>query len=111
MNGTARGMACALMAILVVAGAVTGRPVVPVFSVDPGQGTARAGLGGSGPASTIDMAIKVGIAVALAREFVVGLQRLAAEQLVRAARDFIGDIRRGRERERVREGPGPKGDR
>ncbi len=111
MNGTTRGIVCALIAILTVAGVVTGRPVVPAFSVGPGQDAARAGLGGGGPGTTIDVAIKVGIAVALAREFVVGLQRLVAEQIVRAARELIGDIERGRERERSREGPGPNRDR
>ena len=110
MNWTARGMACALVAVLVVAGMVTGLPVVPTPSTSPGQGAAswpvqatRATHSWNPQENTIETMVKVAVIVELARRVVSNLERLVAEQLGRAARDFFDSLGRGRERGRERE--------
>jgi len=110
MSRTARGMPCALVAILVVAGVVTGLPVVPSLSTSPGQDTApwsgqttRATHSWNPQENTIETMVKVAVIVELARRVVSNLERLVAEQLGRAARDFFDSVGRGRGRGRERE--------
>ncbi len=106
MSGTAKAAACLVAVALLVAGlaaAPAAGPVRPAGSWHlalPWSVKTAWAYGWSPYDRTLETAIRVAIFVELARQFTMNLNRLVAEQVGRAIKDFVDDVRRGRERDR-----------
>ncbi|MDQ7821000.1 MAG: hypothetical protein QN173_09975 [Armatimonadota bacterium] len=107
MSGTAKAAACVLAVVLLVAGLVGTPATAPArpagswhLALPWTVKTAWAHHGWSPYDRTLETAIRVAIMVELARQFTQNLNRLVAEQVGRAIKDFVDDVRRGRERDR-----------
>jgi hypothetical protein len=107
MHGTARAAACVAAVVVLVASLVGAPATAPArqagswhLALPWSIKTAWAHHGWSPYDRTLETAIRVAILVELARQFTQNLNRLVADQVGRAVREFIDDVRRGRERDR-----------
>jgi len=109
MTGRIRGIALALVVVLAAVNLVISRPLVTLPTPGGWQLTlpwavtrALASHSWNPNERAFETMVKVGIAVELARRTIANLERLVADQLGRAVRDFADGVRRGIEERRTR---------